>query len=366
MPSPEQFHFHQAVRLVKLILQKRQRNNPVPLSQRRESRHEKDVRIRFHTPNSLAFPAGTVQEVAWRVGGDFIDVTAAVSALTGPHGVLPKHYTETLYEQEHRPNLMKKDGNRAPQDFFDLFSHYFIELMCDAWEARRPAIAFERDEDNGLLPLLLALQGYHQKVVPTPARTRSNPLPARPETYAYYTGLLSSKRRSRASVELALADYLGDAVRIEQYVGQWLAIPEEFTCRLGARGTVLGQDAALGSRLWECQSTIQVIVGPLSGSRYVEYAAEDQSLCEAVVAFLRAMIGITLSFELVFVISASAVSDGSAVVGLGVRADHPTHVHGVRGPVLGRTSWLKEAARGKAVVGRIVRVSQGLPWTSMN
>src|SRR4051812_42206955 len=50
--------------------------------------------VRFRTPPGLVFPGADVLEV--RRDGAHPDVTVGVMGLTGPSGVLPRYYTETV------------------------------------------------------------------------------------------------------------------------------------------------------------------------------------------------------------------------------------------------------------------------------
>ena len=69
--------------------------------------------------------------------------------LTGPSGVLPRHYTELLYKIERDVRTPEK---HALRDWFDLFNHRFVSLFYRAWEKYRFYIPFERGDYDGAEP----------------------------------------------------------------------------------------------------------------------------------------------------------------------------------------------------------------------
>ena len=66
--------------------------------------------------------------------------------LTGPSGVLPRHYTEMLLRWERD---RKDDEKHAPRAWFDLFNHRFISLFYRAWTKYRFPVAYERAAGRG-------------------------------------------------------------------------------------------------------------------------------------------------------------------------------------------------------------------------
>ena len=94
--------------------------------------------VRFRSRLSLAFPPSAIHGVTEVDGGDRpVEMTVAFMGLTGPSGVLPRHYTELLLERTRR-----KDNTL--RDFLDLFNHRVISLFYRAWEKYRFPIGYER------------------------------------------------------------------------------------------------------------------------------------------------------------------------------------------------------------------------------
>src|SRR4029077_1035792 len=70
-------------------------------------------------------------------------MTVAFMGLTGPSGMLPRHYTELLIRLEKEE---KGPERCALRDWFDLFNHRIISLFYRAWEKYRFYIPYERKE----------------------------------------------------------------------------------------------------------------------------------------------------------------------------------------------------------------------------
>ena len=69
--------------------------------------------------------------------------------LTGPSGVLPRHYTELLLRLQRDARGPERTALRA---WLDLFNHRFIALFFRAWEKYRFYVAYERGEYEGREP----------------------------------------------------------------------------------------------------------------------------------------------------------------------------------------------------------------------
>jgi len=54
-----------------------------------------------------------------------------------------------------------------------------------------------------------------------------------------------------------VADFFGLPVKVEEFVGEWLALPQEARWRLGCSG-VLGQSTVTGARTWQRQSKFRM------------------------------------------------------------------------------------------------------------
>src|SRR5262249_44901034 len=149
--------------------------------------------------------------------------------LTGPSGVLPRHYTELLLRLQRDARGPERTALRA---WLDLFNHRLIALFYRAWEKYRFYVAYERGEYEGREPDpftrcvfslvglgLPALRNRLRVAVPEgeggEARERAL---ARIDDLALlrYGGLLAHRPRCSASLEAMLGSYLKLPVRVQQ------------------------------------------------------------------------------------------------------------------------------------------------------
>jgi type VI secretion system protein ImpH len=84
----------------------------------------------------------------------------------------------------------------------------------------------------------------------------------------------SRQPRSAESLERMLRDVYHVPVRVEQFVGRWLELEQADQTALASRdrpeglNARLGIDAIAGRRVWDVESTFEVILGPLSAAEF--------------------------------------------------------------------------------------------------
>jgi type VI secretion system protein ImpH len=251
------FDFFQAVRLLERLYSDRR---PVG----REAKPREEV-VRFHADLSLSFPPSAIHELTTAAGADDpARMTVSFMGLTGPLGVLPRHYTELLMAR-----VRQKD--QTLRDFLDLFNHRLISLFYRAWEKYRFPIAYERSilRHEGLdyfTQCLFDLIGMGTKGLHSRLRFDD-------ELLLFYAGLLAQHPKTAVALEGLLTDYFEVPVRVGQFLGQWLPLMPENRSRLGLWGThhCLGGDAVAGERVWDQQAKFRVHVGPLTYGQFLRF-----------------------------------------------------------------------------------------------
>ena len=255
--EPFGFDFFQAVRLLNRLLPDR-----TPVGQFSDPGSET---VRFGAAPDLGFPPSQIAGLDWpenaqpRMNVNFM-------GLTGPMGVLPLYYTVLLRER-----LRAHDG--ALRAFFDIFNHRAVSLFYRAWEKYHFTVAYERNEEDALSPHLMDLLGLG-----TPGLSCRQGISD--EALLFRCGLLASQARSAEGLRALLTDYFDVPVEIEQFVGKWHSIEEDYQCRFSDTGVdseQLGVGTVIGDAIWDQQSGIRIRLGPLTLEQYLDFLPEGRA-----------------------------------------------------------------------------------------
>ena len=272
--APHRFDFFQAVRLLEHRQRERVRRDA---SQQRQPVGQDDPHhevVHFRAHPSLSFPAGALSQFREALAGSGKDreppppeMVVTFLGLTGPSGVLPRHYTELLLQRI-------RDKDYALRDLLDLFHHRLISLFYRAWEKYRLPIGYERaqldDPDGEPDPATRGL--YCQVGLGTPGlRGR---LEVDDEVFLHYSGHFAHFPRSALALECLLEDFLEMPIRVLQLQGQWLDLdPDDralmpSTYHPQGRNNRLGVNLVVGARVWDVQSKFRLRLGPLSWPQF--------------------------------------------------------------------------------------------------
>jgi type VI secretion system protein ImpH len=312
------FDFFQAVRLLRRLY-------PHRAAVGHEARPGSET-VRFRSRAALNFAPSAIHEIR-RGEGDGDDgqaqMTVGFMGLTGPVGILPRHYTTLLLER-----LRSRDA--ALHDFLDIFTHRSVSLFFRAWEKYRFAVGYERahverETTDQFAWILFDLIGMGTDSL-------LGRLLVDDRVLLYYTGLLSQRRRSASALAGLLQDHFGVPVRVGQFLGQWLTIPQRSRTRLGPRGVnhALGVGAIAGHRFWDQQAAFCVHIGPLRLGEFAEFLPTGTAF-RPLVQLIRYFVGQQFDFDVELTLKAEDVPRCT----LGEK--------GESGPRLGWSSWLKTA-----------------------
>jgi type VI secretion system protein ImpH len=306
--TPRRFGFDAAVRVLTLA-----RRSPDPA----EVAH-------FRSPPGLTYPPADVLEFR---GTGKPDVTVGMIGLTGPSGVLPRHYTDTVVQA-----LRGRSGSL--HTFLDLLGHRFVAFFARAGVKYRPARAAETAAlrtpaaRDPITDVLLALTGHgtshltERMLIGTPS-------------LLHYAGLFAMRPRSAERLSALASDWLGMRVEVIEFAGAWLSLPPDQRSRVGAMGQFnqLSANAAAGVRAWDPQARIVLRVGPLDRAGF-ERLLPDRMALHRFVSLVRAYIG----FETGFAVNPVLAADNVPPLRLDATADPP--------PRLGWNTWLEPVAGG--------------------
>ncbi|WP_256080926.1 type VI secretion system baseplate subunit TssG [Massilia sp. YIM B04103] len=194
--------------------------------------------LNFKGSRSLAFPTSEIEALK-RADDGSLELRAAFMGMLGVGGALPLHYTERLAAG--RGAVADEEGAQA---LIEIFSSRALPLFFKAWGSYRP----EALSDTSFLKMLLALA----------AGTEED------EAQAFYAAILRRPSISGASMAQMLSTHFGIPIRVEQFAGSWEVLNAETRNSLGMSNSTLGENAALGERIWRRDQRILLHAGPLA------------------------------------------------------------------------------------------------------
>ncbi len=253
---------------------------------------------------------------------DRIEITLPFFGLLGNNGALPNHYTEQIARRE---SYQKDFAARA---FLDIFTNRAATLFYGAWRKHRLPVLYETDRRQHYLPLVLAVAGFG---MPGADRSHGARHRLRDESLAYFAGTLQQRPISAAQIERLVAHHFNVGCRIEQFVGHWFDLPDEACTRLGQSQAVLGSTAISGSRVWQRDLRIRLLLGPMRADRFRTLLPRAEASL-ALGELLRLTVGPTLEIEVRLILQRQDVVGASF-------GDAGADV--TSGPQLGWNSWLQ-------------------------
>lgn len=255
LDEPQRFEFFQAVRTVVAWLGEHGIPPDKALAEY----------LRFQNSLSLGFPPSQVEALQAVAGGPIADqaglnravqdqqglqirITPSFMGFLGAHGTLPPHYTERIVAWQ------SAEHDEAPRAFLDMLSNRMLALFYEAWRKHRVE---QRMDEDGFLPLLLALVGFQR------GAEINNADGVCDEAIALYAGLLQQRPVSSLVLGRLLSGYLGVPIQVEEAIGHWNPMaPSEQAC-LGVANATLGENTMLGENSWRPDLRARLLLGPL-------------------------------------------------------------------------------------------------------
>lgn len=243
--DPRRFDFYQLMRLIECA-------HPELPRLGQSARPSQDP-VRFGQEPTVAFPPTAVAGVRRQRKSTQQQVDVFFFGLLGANGPMPLHFTEYVRERDynsHDPTL------RA---FLDIFHHRMITLLYRAWGAARPEVQRDRTGSDRISGYIGSLIGLGDD----PLLDRSS---VPDDAKRFYGNRVNAPSRPAETLAAILADDFDVPVSIEPFIGNWIEIPKQNRCHLGASeisGT-LGESVFCGEQLWDCQSRFRIVMGPMS------------------------------------------------------------------------------------------------------
>ena len=250
----------------------------------RSTRIEQDF-LRFKQEPTLAFQPTELMDfkVAENTVAPAWEMRQVFFGFFGPNGPLPSHITEDAIA-----DLRDSGRHRLLPDFCDLLQHRMTSLLYRAWESTQITASRDLGGDDPYKRRIGALFGEA-----LPGFVDREALGD--DTKRYISGHLSARRGSVASLEAVVETIIGAKATVDQYVGEWLPIPDSERTKLGSAR--LGIDTTIGERAFSAQSRIAIRTARLTFDEYQELLP-DGALFKPLRDAVRHVLGLGMAWEL--------------------------------------------------------------------
>lgn len=279
------------------------------------SHHLHDDVVRFGQHIGLTFEASAID--SFTPGEDGVPPRMRVNflGLLGPSGPMPLNLTESLYER------LLHDKDRAHPEFLDVLQNRIIALFYRSWAECQVTASYERTRHGAFSKYVSSLFGIGAPEF----RERDS---IRDDAKRHYAAWLAMQTRNAEGLRAILGEYFGVPAEIEEFVGQWIEIPDDCRCRLGETRMTgkIGQNLILGKRFWDRQQKFRVRLGAMDWNRYLSMLPSGDRL-EHLIDWVRNYVGEELEWDVCLVLR---------------REEVPQVCLGRQGQ-LGWTTWLKRA-----------------------
>ena len=315
--------------------------------------------VRFHATATLSYPTAVIAR-AWseppedsvverQEPGHVTDLEVSCFGLVGPAGTLPAHYTSMVVDR------LRSFRDDTLKSFLDLFVTRLMALNYRAWSKYRQAIRYEQtavagrntswevstEPKDAVTTVVSALVGLAGQGL-------SSRMAVDDHAVFHYSSQFARGVRPAEALERLLADQLQVGVRVEQFVGRWLELESADQTALASESqpeglhAQLGMGALLGKRVWDIESTFEVVLGPLRLGQLRAFLPGGHAL-KTLTDFLRFYAG--PSYEIVLRLVLDAADVPPCRLGGDVERQQTRSLQG--DPLLGWTTWLvgKDGAR---------------------
>jgi type VI secretion system protein ImpH len=275
--APYKYDFYQAMRRIECAYRDKPRLG--------QSVHPADDAVRFGQEPSLAFAPSTLSAFKSGREGRPPRLLQLFFGVFGPNGPLPLHLTDYARDR------LRNAGDDTFSRFADIFHHRMLTLFYRARANAEPAVCFDRPESDRFSDYAGALFGMGMRSL-----RRRDGMPDLAKLY--FAGRLAAQTRNAEGLLAMLRHYYKIPVRIEEYIGQWLDLPEDSCMRLGESPETggLGTTATIGSRVWQRQYKFRITFGPMGLKDYNRMLPGGDSL-KALVSIVRNYCGDELTWD---------------------------------------------------------------------
>jgi len=245
----------------------------------------RDEAVRFGQTPSLAFHASVLDHYKGAGAESRARLAVNFFGLLGANGPMPSHITEYVRDR------LRNGGDGTLLAFLDVFHHRMVSLFYRARASAEPVISLDRADADRFSVFVGSLFG-----IGAPALRERDEIGDFAKLH--FAGLLANRSRPASGLVSILREYFGLPLRIEQFVGHWMRLPEEVQSHIGRvdDGNRLGQSLVFGRRVWDCQHKFRIVIGPLGYADYQRFMPGGDSL-KRLLAWVRSYVGLTLQWD---------------------------------------------------------------------
>ncbi|HTG44428.1 MAG TPA: type VI secretion system baseplate subunit TssG [Verrucomicrobiae bacterium] len=242
--APQTFDFFAAVRRIQSHFHEQPR-----IGRSLSPKHDP---VRFGQSPFLEFAPSTLEAFQMRGDEKPPAIFSRHFGLFGPNGPLPLCLTEYARDR------ILHHGDKTFAAFCNVFHHRLFSFFFRAWADARKVVDFDRSTDQHWRYFIGGLTGLgmesllHRDSIPDRAKF-------------YYSGRLSNQTRNAEGLEAIIQDFFQVKTQLQTFVGRWLTLPPDSICRLGEtrRTGSLGSSVIVGTRIWSCQMSFRLRMGPM-------------------------------------------------------------------------------------------------------
>ena len=306
--TPAAFDFHAALRQLECAFPEHPRIG--------QASRPAEEPMRFGQQPSLSFEPAMLARLQPGEGGKAPRLLLNFFGALGANGPLPLHLSEYVRERERNLN----DPTLAR--FLDIFHHRMASLFYRAWANAQPAVSLDRPGADRFADYVASLIGLGM-----PSLQGRDSVPQRAKQH--YAGRLAPHARNAEGLAALLSDDLRMPVRVEPFIGHWMALPSDglWALRSGPDAERLGVGTVLGRKVWNAQGKFRLLIGPLDMTQ-VRRLLPGQPGLRRLIDWVRQYAGLTLDWDINLIVARQ-------------------HLPGTRlgqGARLGWSSWLSSAA----------------------
>ncbi len=199
-------------------------------------------------------------------------VAVNVLGLIGPEGPMPLHMTRWIMERMSNRWFAGDSATALADtsflDMVNMLQHRMLAFYWRAWADARPEIHLAYDNGGRVTAMLRSFAGLGLPGTLT-GDTRIDGAKLR-----HATSLFQNTHGPERLTSF-ISTVLGIPVTLHEFVGIWMAIPEQLQTQLGHSYAGLGTEAVLGARTYDRLSRAKLRVGPLTLHEFTTFLNDD-------------------------------------------------------------------------------------------